>query len=83
MPTGWEKCGIRAQANAARYYELNQQNRKVIKVLEDRRDTLQDEIKRWSERFEANKNYMLVENADLIKKVAKLRVKLANAEATP
>ena len=83
MPTGSKKRRVRAQANAARYYELNQQNRKVIKVLEDRRDTLQDEIKRWSERFEANKNYMLVENADLIKKVAKLRVKLANAEATP
>ena len=83
MPTGSKKRRIRAQANAARYYELSQHHRKVIQVLEDRREDLERQIWSCTERHEAREKGWLEENAELSKKVATLRVKLANAEATP
>ena len=83
MPTGSKKRRIRAQANAARYYELSQHHRKVIKVLEDRREDLERQIRSCTERHEAREKVMLEENVELLKKVVKLRLKLANAEATP
>ena len=65
---------------------MNRQNCKVIKTLEERRDRQEEEIRRCSDQIDqdlaAFQRYDAL-NRKLYKDVAHLRVKLANAEATP